>query len=420
MSEEARTVFDGRGAARVYDRNIIRDHETVTVRTRRGLELCGSNNHRVLLADRLTWRRLDELAAGDRIAVSGGGDMWPAEQLRIHWIAAVSGDAGRRRGRLRACPAATVMRHRAGDRRARVGAIAAAHRRVRAAGQSRDAVCRSTGGRRSASRSSVDEKLGAFLGYLVGDGHISRKKRHLGLTTGDESQALEFHRLGKELFDVTASMAKDEGRWRVLLHSEHLSDFLVEFFGMTTRAERAREAIPDAILRSPEPVVRAFLRAYFDCDGYAGKQGVILSTMSDELAEQIQLLLLNYGILSRRRRQTDGCWHVHVDGRVGGALRRAHRLRARAQAEGARGVRRRPPLVQGGELGGRGGLARARARRRLRHLGRGDASLRGGRLHQPQLLLALEDPDGEGAAQRPRSSTTPMHARACWRPRRGG
>ena len=29
-------------------------------------------------------------------------------------------------------------------------------------------------------------------------------------------------------------MDKDEGRWRVLLHSEHLSDFLVEFFGMTT------------------------------------------------------------------------------------------------------------------------------------------------------------------------------------------
>ncbi len=160
----------------------------------------------------------------------------------------------------------------------------------------------------------LDEQLGAFLGYLVGDGHVSRKKRHLGLTSGDEAQALEFHRLGKELFDVTASLSKDEGRWRVLLHSEHLSDFLVEFFGMTTGPSARDKRIPDPILRSPEPVVRAFLRAYFDCDGYAGVQGVILSTMSDALAEQVQLLLLNYGILSRRRRQSDGCWHVHVTG----------------------------------------------------------------------------------------------------------
>jgi stage V sporulation protein R len=40
----------------------------------------------------------------------------------------------------------------------------------------------------------------------------------------------------------------------------------------------------------------------------------VLSTSSDALAEQTQLLLLNYGILSRRRRMRDGCWHVHVMG----------------------------------------------------------------------------------------------------------
>ena len=65
--------------------------------------------------------------------------------------------------------------------------------------------------------------------------------------------------------------------------------------------------VPDAILRSPAPVVRAFLRAYFDCDGYAGRQGVILSTSSDSLASTVQLLLLNFGILSSRRPHKDGC-----------------------------------------------------------------------------------------------------------------
>jgi len=69
--------------------------------------------------------------------------------------------------------------------------------------------------------------------------------------------------------------------------------------------------------------VRAFLRAYFDCDAYAGKQGFILSTASDALAEQTQLMLLNYDILSRRRKGRDGCWHVHVAGAS------AHRLAER-------------------------------------------------------------------------------------------
>src|SRR5439155_17874011 len=73
--------------------------------------------------------------------------------------------------------------------------------------------------------------------------------------------------------------------------------------------------VPPAILRSPKEVVAPFLRAYFDCDGYAGKHGVILSTSSEVMSEQVQLLLLNFGILSRRRRQKDGCWHVQMLGK---------------------------------------------------------------------------------------------------------
>src|SRR5262249_37704250 len=76
-------VSDGEVTRRVYDRNIIADHETIAVRTRRGLRIVGSNNHRVQLADRTTWRRLDELKAGDRIAVSGGQGLWARELVPL-------------------------------------------------------------------------------------------------------------------------------------------------------------------------------------------------------------------------------------------------------------------------------------------------------------------------------------------------
>src|SRR6185503_15910818 len=91
----------------------------------------------------------------------------------------------------------------------------------------------------------VTRELGSFLGYLVGDGHVSRVKRNFGLTTGDEEQASDFLDLGRQLFGLMASMKWDEGRWRVLLHSETVADFLVEAIGLTHGPSAREKKIPD-------------------------------------------------------------------------------------------------------------------------------------------------------------------------------
>jgi stage V sporulation protein R len=160
----------------------------------------------------------------------------------------------------------------------------------------------------------VDEELGAFLGYLVGDGNVSRVKRAMALTTGDEPQAREFARLAGRLFELPTRMTWDAGRWRVLLHSETIADFLVDGLGLTQGPSARQKKVPEVILRSPARVIASFLRAYFDCDGYAGEAGIILSTSSEKMSEQVQLLLLNFEILSRRRPNKDGGWHVQVMG----------------------------------------------------------------------------------------------------------
>ncbi len=307
-------VSDGDAPRRVYDKHIIREHETIELRTRRGLKIQGSNNHRVLLHDRATWRRLDELKRGDRIAVSGGNGLWAKEIMPLSWRLPPSRigleDVAEQAG----VSVWTVLRRSAGQAVRQAAIVDAALATYRA--PENQALPR-PGFQRKVVRipERVDENLASFLGYLVGDGHISLVKRNLGLTTGDEPQAAEFMGLAQELFGVTCSVKEEENKIRVLVHSQTVTDFLVGAIGLTTGPSAREKRVPDVILRSPESVVRRFLRSYFDCDGYAGDAGVILSTASETMSEQVQLLLLNFGILSRRRRQQDGCWHVHVTGK---------------------------------------------------------------------------------------------------------
>ena len=160
----------------------------------------------------------------------------------------------------------------------------------------------------------MDEKFATFLGYLIGDGHISDVKRVIGLTTGDESQADHFAELVQELFGIVPRKKWDTTKWRVLFSSQTVKEFLVSL-GLKTGFAARQKTVPDAILRSPKPVVAAFLRALYDCDGYAGPAGVILATSSEKMSEVVQMLLLNFGVLSTRRPHKDCCWHVQTQGR---------------------------------------------------------------------------------------------------------
>jgi stage V sporulation protein R len=155
--------------------------------------------------------------------------------------------------------------------------------------------------------------LAAFLGYLIGDGHISERKRTIGLTSADEPQVDRFAQLTEELFGIKPRKQWDETKWRIKFSSAHVQDFL-KHLGLKTGVCARTKNVPDVILRSPKSVVASFLRAYYDCDGYGGKAGVILATSSVEMSKTVQVLLLNFGILSRRRPHEDGCWHVETRG----------------------------------------------------------------------------------------------------------
>ena len=297
-------VSDGETRRRVYETNVIPNHDTVTIETRRGFELTGSDNHRIRRPDG-SWVELGELATGDEIEISGGNDVWPTEYVGLDWehpdcvtLTDVADAAG--------VSVSTVMRYRSLGRAEKADAI-------------ESALDRYDGDPQSTVQSdpirvpdAVTESFGRFLGLLVGDGHVSTASNQVGFTGDTEPKAEEFAGLAEELFGVSTTVTTDGSRWRAYVYSTNLIRLLTETFDATVGAES--KSVPTAIQRSPKSVVAAFLQGLFDSDGYVGDQGVILSTKSDSIGQTVQLLLTNFGILSRRREQRDGCQHVHLTG----------------------------------------------------------------------------------------------------------
>ncbi|WP_435068651.1 SpoVR family protein [Haloplanus sp. C73] len=302
--EERPVVSDGEKQQSVYDTNVIENHDTVTIETRRGFELTGSDNHRIRRPDG-SWVELSELTPGDEIEISGGGGVWPAEYAAIEWespecvtLDDVADAAG--------VSVSTVMRYRKLGRADKDDAI-------------EQALKRYDGEPQSEAQSepilvpdAITESFGRFLGLLVGDGHVSTASNQVGFTANTAAKAEEFAGLVEELFGVSTTVSEDGGRWRAYVYSTNLVRLLTDTLDATVGAEN--KSVPTAIQRSPKSVVAAFLQGLFDADGYAGEQGVILSTKSEDVGRTVQLLLTNFGILSRRREQNDGCQHVHLTG----------------------------------------------------------------------------------------------------------
>lgn len=308
------TVGSGAPGARhaITDYHIERQVPTIRITTKRGYTIEGAQKHRVQLADG-SWAYLKDLTAGQQVALAIGTEVWPQTPLPIVYTPAsptvTLTDVANRAG----TTLWFVQCHRAGKKTAKAAEIDAAIAELGYISGSRGKT--QTTRHKLQPPAELNEALAHFLGYFVGDGNLT--KSGICLTCGDTEFAQNLQMQAQQLLGIPATLRADHtktgNRWRIEIHSRELLPFLTNL-GIDLKAHAPQKRIPDTILRSPRSVVAAFLRGYFDADGYAGKIGVILSTASTEMARTVHTLLLNFGIVSSRKLQSDGCTQIKIHG----------------------------------------------------------------------------------------------------------
>jgi ribonucleoside-diphosphate reductase alpha chain len=156
-------------------------------------------------------------------------------------------------------------------------------------------------------------ELGEVLGYVLGDGYVRRGRTcdMVGIAVDEKDQdiAQVLQQRFKQWFGVAGNSTKRQGHIQ-LQYAGSAATFLV---GLGLESLRAHEKrVPESVFAAPREAVIGFLRGLFSADGSVqvgppakGTCSIRLAASSKKLAQDVQQLLLNLGIVSsvRLRRQ---------------------------------------------------------------------------------------------------------------------
>jgi stage V sporulation protein R len=319
QEQMALQVSDGETLRQVYDWMEFPKRETIRLRTRRGLQIEGSVTHRVMTTDG-TWRRLDELDIGDSVQLTPGPGIWSQEYISIDWIPRqslqpVAEHARALTTRSRGSHEQQQVWHEHEQQLHSLEVGAEVGKQV----QEEDSVLLLPPRHQDddiCMPHLVDETLATFLGYLVCNGTFEEASHTFTFTTPESELADHFVALGEELFALQMQKQKneDEEVWHAYGSSQDV-EALCFHLGVSTNPSPVASKVPHVILRSPESVVVAFLQAVYDAAGFLGDAGILLPLPGKALSQTLQIMLLNFGILSSCRSHASGCWRLRITGR---------------------------------------------------------------------------------------------------------
>ena len=240
------------------------ERETIEVVLGSGHRIVGTPNHRLLVAlpdGGLDWRRLDELEEGDQAATQYGDDVWAEFTARFDDFEPSAPHGNQKTIRI---------------------------------------------------PDAMTEELAFFLGAYAAEGHTARSNHTIRIANADEGVIARLVDLSCSLFGIEARVSRSEGKCpSVDLSSKTLVEFF-DYLGCGDRASTKR--IPDAVLRSPRPMVLAFLEG-LSLDSYfpssIPKWAICLA--SNGLLDDLQAVLTNLGVVHNRITKHNAAYDTSFD-----------------------------------------------------------------------------------------------------------
>lgn len=251
-------VQTGQGAKRdiATTFHVYPKQPTIEIVTESGKSIRGTYNHPLLAVETVNrslvrrWKRLDEFKVGDRVAVVAGYECSVRGYVGIRW---------------------RPLPYRRGPRF------------------------------KGHFPKRVTPELGAFLGYVLGDGWVGRYKVGFTVADGERDILGLLCKTAEELFAIKPSVhSYTRANRRVMLHEAVLHSQDVAWNLSFLREKR----VPSIILKSGNKVVASFLKWLYEADGtvFCQKRGcgaIGLKAKEIELLRDVQVLLLRFGIHSR-------------------------------------------------------------------------------------------------------------------------
>lgn len=157
-------------------------------------------------------------------------------------------------------------------------------------------------------------ELAELVGAIIGDGSCGVKgnKNDIYITVGHDFPNYQKHvlELFENVFNTEARIQKKNGGVEVMLQSQ-MAVYYLNNNGLTAGSTYKNKRIPSCIWDSSQEFRAAFLRGLFDTDGYAS-DGLGMSAYNPDLISDVQIMLLEMGIMSFAETITNGKKYITV------------------------------------------------------------------------------------------------------------
>ncbi len=159
----------------------------------------------------------------------------------------------------------------------------------------------------------MSKELAFFLGALSAEGAITING--INISNTDRELLEELRQIAQTLWGLPGYIARDNRNnvHYLQLNSRALRHRLLTDLGLEAGAEN--KVIPPSILQASEEEIRFFLRGLF-LDGFMTQNGKLfgITLASKRLIHQLQILLLNFGVLGTVRKTGERAWSLTVQG----------------------------------------------------------------------------------------------------------